>query len=566
MKEQTPSTANADPFSGERLTSQTPKFVASHASRRIEWMSMLKKWWLAILIAAIAAVLIAQVPHKELYRSTATMLFKQGGEYVYREQFGDRNAVAGTRLDLRSAVNAEGKIFLSEDVLKETLARVGVDNYLNPASAKDEGFWATVRGLTGNLNNSGVNNEGARDEVEKSQQALGKIQRNLSVRFVDNSNILEISHLHEDPEIAKLALDESIAAFFKKRKEVYKESSAEVMRVKLNQVADQFADAEVNLKEFNESNEIYSIEEERRALLSQKLEADKQLNLASLEIVSLQVQQQSLNEQLVDIPETVNVYRDRQINDILTNARARMLELKLEEKKLQDKYLPKHQKIISVRTEIFKLQSTLDSEQEYTTKTIRSGRNALYDQVKSELLKTQADLSKLETRQNSLQSLIDSSDQRLRHLEEIEIAQRDKKMQYELLQQQYTSYHEEVDKAEMIDSLSQGIAASARIVQSASLPFAPIGITGAKRTLFSAILGVLGCLGFLVLMELLRRPVAGVVFTPVRTVAPEVPEQVLSSSRSVTPVPRQRQSNWDKDEVAKVFAAHQASQRGGEKP
>ncbi len=480
----------------------------------VVWSKLVKKWWYVVLIAVVASVLLAQIPYKPRFESKASLLFTSGEEYVYREDIGDRAVVEGTRSELRSAIHSESVILTSQDVLLETLQRVGVENYRGETQESDgQSFWGAVRLFAASVKKMILPSDSESDEF-KLQETIEKFESNLNVRFIDNSAVLEVGHIHHNPEFASLVLTQLLEVFLERRREIYSSSALQPLKVKLAEVEEELALAESDFNEFNRVNQVYSIDDERSALLSQKLEAESELDLTTLEHSSLVAKFESLGQQLLEIPETSSVYSEVQSNPIHASARQRLVELLQKQSLLLKRYLPKHSKIVDVRAEIKLLSETLDTENEYTTQTIRKGRNAQYDRVLASYWDTQGELLQLESKKQSLGRQIELKGSRLRKLESLIGAQREKKQRYELLDRTYKTYLQEVEKSELIESLAAKRGGSAKLVQAPSMSFKPMGMSGFDRSLFAGFLGLIGAIAALVFIEIARRPILG---TPIRS-------------------------------------------------
>lgn len=474
--------------------------------------SLARGWWL-ILLTGLIALVVSLIPYDPVYRSDATLLVKTGREHLYQPELGDRAPIAGTRADLRSAINSEAKIITSTQVLRRAIKAVGAEIYLpksdnqkdgnQPAGEPVETEILSISYLQNKLfgrNNTVIEKPGL--ELE----AAATLAENLSVRFVDNTTVMEIQHLHINPNIAQQTLGAVLDTFMLRRQEIYGESSLPLMRSKLDQVTSELEVAEGALRDFNNQHQVSSVPDEINTVLSQKLETERRADLALLEQNSLEVQLDLFADQLANMDDMVPIYQDQQTNQVIAEARQLLFQKQQQEKELLQNYLPTSKAVTQIRSAIDGLKNTIASQNRLSTGSVRQGRNSVYDTVLSRRLEVQTKLAARRAEQISLTNLIEELENRISNLGQLEADQREKLARYNFLKSSQLSYMDEVQKADLAASLAEESAESIRIVEAASLPYGPQGLYGLKRNAFATLLGLLGSAALLLLFEILRRP------------------------------------------------------------
>ena len=97
--------------------------------------------------------------------------------------------------------------------------------------------------------------------------ARTELAKQLSIRFVENTTVMELQHAHPDPALAQSTLEAVLDGFMIKRRQIYRDSSLPLMREKLQQVSLELDIAEAALQDFNRDNQVTSVGDESTALL-----------------------------------------------------------------------------------------------------------------------------------------------------------------------------------------------------------------------------------------------------------------------------------------------------------
>ena len=448
--------------------------------------SIFGKWY--IVVACIgAAIALGVLTQNERYESEASLIFKVGREYLYQPEFGDRKPIASSRTDLQSAINAESHIMGSTEVLAAALRQVGVERFLGPAS---------------DANSTGT--------AVREQQAVDVLSSDLSIRSIDGTTVVRVSLQHADPAVARDSLQAVLDAFLERRKEIYRDSSLDLMQRKLAESKTALHQAETDLKAFMNERNIYSFEEQINSLTQQRIRTDETLQDLAAQMNELELRLKLTRERTASVPQSISLYTDTSSNSVYEDAKNQLFKLQLERNRTKGKYREDSTVVQQLKNEIAELERFIAEQSEFTTSSVRKGRNPAYDELVSQQIELESRLGSTVGRIEALRELSASLQQQRAELDDIRIEYESLQANVGFLRDRQLAYAEEVEKAQLASDVEDSVRSSARVLQIPTLPGSPYGITGGERIKISALLGLLGgvalLLGLAVLTALTRSP------------------------------------------------------------
>ena len=427
-------------------------------------MSVIRHKWL-IVITAISAMLIAWVlllGSSSSYEAKGSLLFKFGREYVYRPETGDRRPVKG--VDIENAINTETQILNSRDVKLAALERIGLQHIYPDLVSSDDSFESAVKNLADGL----------------------------TVDHIPETNVVHVYFRHSDPEIAASTLKTILNSFFDKRLEIFGESNLPFLTQKRDEAKLKLQNSENKLQSYNQKHNIYSIEDQMQSLNEQKTDLISLVNQSEHRVSELRQRIVSLQTQLNSIPENIPLYSDTQNNKVIDNAKAKLLELQLQEQTLLGTFREDSRTVQQVRQEIKGIRKILNSTTESHTGTVRVGQNELFQQIKLDILRSKAELTSSEAKLKSVDPAIQNIDNQLRDLDQHARTINELKRDILSQEQSYQTYVDQVEEARVADELDNLKQTNVRLIQEVSVPSRALGLSKKKKIAFAGALGVLG--------------------------------------------------------------------------
>jgi len=442
--------------------------------------SILSKWFV-VVACMIVAVAIGYFTQQNRFESEASLIFKVGREYMYQPEFGDRKLIAASRTDLQSAINAESHIMGSAEVLANALQKVGVDNFLGDDVDADD-----------------------LAAVGKQQIAVDLLAEALSIRSISGTSVVRLSLEHENAEIARDTLDAVVNAFLERRREIYRDSSLELMQRKLGESEQAVQAAEADIRSFGEARNIYSFAEQIASLTQQQIRTAESLQNLAAEKNETELRLQLTQARSAEVPQLVALYTDTTSNSVYEDAKSQLFKLQLERNRTRGKYREDSTVVVRLEDEIAELQRFIAQQEAFTTSSVRNGRNPVYDELISQQIALESRLGSIIGRLESQKNLATELAQQRADMESIRAEYESKQANVKFLRERKLTYAEEVEKAQLSNEVNSSVRSSARLLQKPTLPITQMGIIGMERIRLSALLGFLAGVAWLLGLSLLR--------------------------------------------------------------
>lgn len=441
---------------------------------------ILDKWYVLVAFTILGG-LLGFITQENKYQSDASLMFKLGREHLYQPEFGNRQPIASTRSDLANAINTETHIMGSADVLRTAIQDVGAKKILADSSLPE--------------------NAGA-ELIEQS--AVNLLVEKLSIRAIEGTNVLQLSFNHQHPEIARDTLNSIIDAFLRHRKELYGDSSLQLMQRKLAENRFALQIAEENLLNYSTEKNIYSYKDQLNSVTEQLIAADRSRQNISVEKSEIEVQLQLTAERIDATAPNISLYTDTATNSLYDDAKARIFGLQVERNQLRGKYHDNSERVTQLLSEINQLKEFTETQDKFTRRSERKGRNPALDNLVARNTELGSKLDANFGKQKSLADLITSLQQKRSELNSVRADFEKKQSAVDLLKERQSVLLDEVDKAELAIDINNSVRSGARVLQRASLPTTTLGITGLARVKLTALLGLLFAIALLMARSIIK--------------------------------------------------------------
>jgi len=397
-----------------------------------------------------------------VYRATAVLMATQGREYVRPSiGAGDQSAI---RLGLEQILGTEMAIMKSNDVMDMVIDRVGMETILpgvSPQMASD-----------GNLR-----------DIARSILEAG-----LLVETGKASNIIRVSYTHPVPKTTAYLANGIVEAYLEKRIQILNNNRPkQVIENKVEEYRNRLHAAENKLEAFRQQNRVFSLDEQKRALIQQRSSLDNAIRDAQTQSKELQQKLSSLETQTRNIPQTLP---DESGVKNQNDAENQLLSLQRKEQELLSKYREDTPFVQSVRNEIQLVQAFIARQNQHT-----NGRmaNDLHQTLEKDIITARADLSSLNVRIVELKSQLQELDRETQTIDLLEKSYRELQRDMTSTEKAYQMYAQKLEDSSISDELDQKSMGSISIIEKAEVPLGPEGKK--KGLLFFLAAGMLMGLG-----------------------------------------------------------------------
>ena len=454
-----------------------------------------------------------------MYKAESVLLIKYGRKYYFQSMGGFEKSAVPIRSDV--VLNNEIRIMKSQDLIEKVVSSIGLEN-LSPELFTEEELASKSPQNTKRLYEKGKrplkllalqtdqSDEISLEETTLLNQSVSQFLDNLSVTGVSNSNILQISYKHPNPQLAAMAVELMVEFYKDIHLKIYNDLNIPFLEKQLEISFNDQEKAENYLQTFKEEYEIYSFDDQKRQLLQQYMTLDKSLTTSKMRIKELQKKLAYLKEQLKVIPkslihENVAVVNKSTENNLIQRAKEALLELELKESDLLRIYNEENQVIMNIRDKIKLVKNYLKKEQkkwapEVATTDTEKQENPIYQKVEMDMIETETEIVLHEARLTNA-NVLEELKEKLKTLNSLEPTLEKLIREKEIMDKNYQGYYDNLQEALRSDAMDREKLVSISVIQHPRIPEEPISPRKRFNIILGAFLGVIAGISLAVVWE-----------------------------------------------------------------
>lgn len=245
------------------------------------------------------------------------------------------------------------------------------------------------------------------------EAALEAFSRDLRVAAADARSLhLELSG--REPQQTVHALAVLIEVYLRRHQQLANAAGDELgpeRRLAATRLAHE--EAAARLAALRQDHRIGAMAEQRPLLLRQRAQLDLDIKAAGSEIEELEGRLTTLRDQLARTPRTIPLSIETERQQVLDDAKGKLLELELREQELLGRYKDSSQFVQSVRDEMARVRGFLKDAEATVPSRMRSGANIVYQEVQKEALSSEAALNAVRRRKAALLAQIAGMDRQI---------------------------------------------------------------------------------------------------------------------------------------------------------
>ena len=438
---------------------------------------------LTIFLSTVATVTIGSFLISPVYEAKSSVLVNVGREYIYRPEDAERGPTISVNKE--ETVNSEISILVSRDLIENVITTLQVKE-LYPELSEDS--FSLLRAM------------GIGATMTPLQAAVIKFEKDLSVEVVKKSSVIEITYQHKEPQLAAKAVNLLVELYKGKHFQVHTGAQSSFLEQQLLNHEMKLNQSETELEQFKQKNRVYSLEEQRSLMLQQRMELDTDLKKTSNRIAELQKKYSSLQAQMQQIANNKSRYTQTERDKIIIEAQAKLLNLRLQEQDLLQKYKENNRLVVNVRREIELVEVFLKQQEAAITTKVNTG-NAVYQEAERSALQTKADLDSQVAKDTALRRQLAQVDEEIQSLDLYEKKNKELKREVATNDKNYRAYHDKLEEALISNDMNVQRMSNVSVIQAATIPAKPIKPKKALNILLGIILGAVSGLGYAFISE-----------------------------------------------------------------
>ncbi|DAC71917.1 MAG TPA: hypothetical protein DSN98_07875 [Thermoplasmata archaeon] len=385
---------------------------------------------------------------KDTFNASARVMVKFGREFVTKSELGSERQ---TMFNPQSVIFTEIQLIKSPELISRVIASVG-----------PEKLYPEVSGIPSVEN--------------RLHAAQGRFLEELKVEVVPNTNMLDISFSHRRSDVAVEVVNMLVESMKEKHLQTFSGNSTAFLEKQFDNYAHQLRQSESRWEAFKQKNAVFSIDEQRTAILAQKGTFESALRSTQTQIAEF--------EQRLAILKS-----DRGKADLTQEARTRLIVLQEKEQVLLTKFNENSRTIQNVREEIQNAKKAVAELSE------AARRDAI---VKAEgelsVLRARADANMRQIAQ--LNGQLHSLDFRVKDSQEI-------KREIASHESNYQTYLRKLEEARISDDMDRQKMVALKVVDEATISKAQPSKLRNNMMVLGLLIAIFGGIGLSFVLEFL---------------------------------------------------------------
>ncbi|SNB46146.1 GumC family protein [Geobacter sp. DSM 9736] len=429
-----------------------------------------------VFLAVVLTVLVATMLATPVYEAKTSVMMKIGREHLNRADLGDNNPV-NFNLRQEEIINSEIAILTNPDLLAKVINTLTVEK-IYPDLAKKK----------------------LPAEMKPIDAAVARFKESLKAEPVRKSNVVEVKFRHKDPKVAAVAVNLLVELFKEKHLQVFSDPRSSFFEGQLAEVEQRLRTSADKLQAYKQQNGVYSLEEQRTLLLRQRTDLDMAYKASRHRTDELQKKLATVRTQFKTVAQSNEHFTTTERDRVITEAKARLLALQLNEKQLMLRYRDESPLVQNNREEIRTVERFLQ-EQEQDNRVKSRSNSPIYQGVETELLRTEADLSAERAKMSTIRSQFAQVDGEIKRLDlrekELQTLQREVASN----EKNYLTYRDKAEEARISDDMNKRKLANISVIQAAVPPLQPVSPKKMMNLMIGMVIGLIAALALALLTE-----------------------------------------------------------------
>lgn len=422
-----------------------------HAIYSRRWLAM------GLFITVFGVVAYFTFTQPDVYQASAKLLFKK--ERVDKI-ISPNDANVSMKPDIKEeTLNSEIEIIKSGPLLRAVVQSLELDKQLmakNPQLSADKAV----------------------------ELATLKLYRNLKIKPVPVSSVIQISYESENAEQSAQVVNELCMRYVDKHIEINESGSIyEFFRREAQALQDSMEQVKELLAAFSRKTNLIDPPRQREILLQQLAEYEKELEMVRAAKREAVEQVAFLQKQLENEPQIVQMQARRIRETIMKSMQHELDSLKTmydeltrpDARQTEEEALEKARSVTrTIKSRIAQVEEAMVRERVATPQELASDVNRVMSKLSDDLRQSQFLLIGFQAQEQALSELVVRVKRQLRNIEENSPRYEALKKKYELAQNNYLIYLKKQEEARISEALDRERVANVTIVEPATVPISPL--------------------------------------------------------------------------------------------
>jgi uncharacterized protein involved in exopolysaccharide biosynthesis len=319
----------------------------------------------------------------------------------------------------------------------------------------------------------------APDKEGQMFQAVLRMEGDLHVSPMNNSNLIKITYDSHSPQVAIRVLKELGDIYLSKHSEVHRlPGISDFFKQQADQYQKDLAGAEKKLEGFNQETGVVSADMGKQFAIQKAADFDISIRQTQAAIAETKQRLQALEEQEASGSARVTTQiRTSENSELMANLKSTLLNLELKRTDLLQKFDPSYPLVLEVNTEIAQTTSAISDANRAGIREETTDQDPTHALVTSEIAKAKADLMGLEAREAVMKEGLRALQSKVMTLDRESMVQQDLQRTVKTDEESFLLYQRKHEEARINDALDQRRIINAAIAEAAIMPLYPVSLS-----------------------------------------------------------------------------------------
>jgi uncharacterized protein involved in exopolysaccharide biosynthesis len=332
-------------------------------------------------------------------------------------------------------------------------------------------------------------------------QAILRMENDLHVSPMNNSNLIKITYDSHSPQTAVRVLKELGDIYLSKHSEVHRlPGISDFFEQQADQYQKDLTGAEKRLEGFNQQTGVVSADFGKQFTLQKVGDFDISIRQTQAAIAETKQRLRALEDQEASGSARVTTQiRTTENSELMANLKSTLLNLELKRTDLLQKYDPTYPLVQEVNTQISQTTSAIADAQRAGVREETTDQDPTHALVTTEIAKAKADLMGLEAREAVMTEALRTLQSKVLTLDRESMVQQDLQRTVKTDEESFLLYQRKHEEARINDALDQRRIINAAIAEAAIMPLTPVSLALWTQLMLAVIVAGLSSLavGFL---------------------------------------------------------------------
>jgi uncharacterized protein involved in exopolysaccharide biosynthesis len=340
------------------------------------------------------------------------------------------------------------------------------------------------------------------DPVTPRDRAIRRIFQGLDVEAERKSNVITVRYVDRSAQHSQHVVATLLEAYQEEHLRVNRTSgSRKFFQDQSQLMRERWEESASKLRDMKNALGLVSTDVQRQLLQEETSRIEAQLVLASTQLAAATAQARRLEQIVASLPDRkITEEEDGHPNEALDGMRQQLYQLEIRESELAAKYTDSHPELIAVRDQLRSsrtILNTQDARRVRMTTSVNKEREDLH----LALLKQQAEQAAQSAKTKRLKEECVRLKQRVRQLNEAEVAIARQQQEVDLAAANYQAYSENLEQARIDRALQEDRISNVNIYQPASLEHRPVSPRKGLVLLLGLAVALFGSASLVLLIE-----------------------------------------------------------------